>query len=72
MMVDGIWYPYTGFWSLHVIHGAVTAGHSGSVVCRGEGSNIVACGILFAGAPPDYAYVFPLQPRLNEVIDLIS
>lgn len=68
MSVDGIRYPYTGFWSLRVVQGAVTPGHSGSLVCRGEGDSIVACGILFAGAPPDYAYVFPVQPRLNRVI----
>ncbi len=68
MRVDSHWYRYTGFWGLRVVTGAVTPGHSGAIVCRGEGANIVACGILFGGAPPDFAYVFPLQPRLNNVI----
>ncbi|MBB3975010.1 hypothetical protein GGQ64_000186 [Rhizobium azooxidifex] len=68
MLVDGHWYRYTGFWGLRAVRGAVTPGHSGAILCRGEGASIVACGILFGGAPPDYAYVFPLQPRLNNVI----
>jgi hypothetical protein len=69
ILVDGLWYPYTGFWALEVSAGVPAKGHSGSIVCRGSGTSIEACGILFGGAPPNYAYVLPLQPTLSRIAD---
>lgn len=60
--VDGASFLYKNFYALEVQSGIVAGGHSGAVVCRGDGADIVACGILFGAAPPNYAYVFPLNP----------
>ncbi len=67
MLVDGAWFPYADFVFLQMLTGSVVGGHSGSLVCRGDGDDIVACGILFGGAPPNFAYVFPLVPMFNRV-----
>jgi len=75
MLVDRIWYPYENFWWLRVTGGHVAPGHSGAVICRGSGSNIIACGILFGGAfdgpQPELAYAFQLQPTFRRAYDLI-
>ncbi|WP_423066418.1 hypothetical protein [Devosia sp. CN2-171] len=71
MLIDGIWYPYGGFWMLNVTAGQVEHGHSGAVICRGEGNDISACGILFGGVLPNIAYAFPLQPTFRRAYDQI-
>lgn len=69
MKVDGAWYPYSNFWSFWVNSGMPAPGHSGSVLCFTNSNNqTFACGIVFGGAPPKYAYVFALQPALNSAI----
>jgi hypothetical protein len=68
MVIDGATFLYQNFWSLTVTQGSPEHGHSGSIVCRGGGQNIEACGILFGGAGPNYAYVFELEPIFNKVL----
>jgi hypothetical protein len=67
MLADGAWFPYADFVFLRMLSGTVAGGHSGSLVCRGSGGGIVACGVLFGGAPPNYAYVFPIVPMFDRV-----
>lgn len=69
MLIDGIWYPYVNFWVLRVTAGQVQHGHSGAVICRGEGNAIAACGILFGGVLPGTAYAFQLQPTFKRAYD---
>lgn len=71
MLIDGIWYPYQDFWVLRVAAGQVQHGHSGAVICCGEGDNISACGILFGGVLPGTAYAFQLQPIFRQAYDRI-
>lgn len=71
MLTDGIWYPYVNFWMLSVTQGQVQHGHSGAVICRGDGNDISACGILFGGVLPGVAYAFELQPIFKRAYNRI-
>jgi hypothetical protein len=56
---------------LRVTAGQVQHGHSGAVICRGEGNAISACGILFGGVLPGTAYAFQLQPTFKKAYDAL-
>lgn len=65
--VDGGRFLYRKFWHLRVLQGAIAPGHSGALICTGNGQNIAACGLLFGGAVPNYAYAFSMDDVLGRV-----
>lgn len=72
LLVDGELFRYTDFWALRVTQGIIAPGHSGSLVCTGTGKNIRACGMLFGGAPPTYAYVFPIESVWDRILNRLN
>lgn len=69
--VDGATFPYADFWKLQVDRGSVARGHSGSLICTGTGSNIIACGLLFGGIPPSYVYAFPMDDVVRRIDSIV-
>lgn len=65
--VDGARFLYADFWKLQVDRGMVAPGHSGSLICTGTGSGIIACGLLFGGVPPSYVYAFPMDDVVRRI-----
>ena len=67
MVIGGTTINYVNFWGSRFCRGTPEHGHSGSIVCRGSGQNVEACGILFGGGGPNYAFVFELEPIYDKV-----
>jgi len=59
--VDGIHVPYAEFWQLQMVAGAVGKGHSGALLCRSDGTEVVACGLVFGGVAPNLVFAFPFN-----------
>lgn len=51
---DGVDVPYAEFWQLEMVNGSTARpGHSGALLCRMDGGDVVACGLVFGGAPAE-------------------
>ena len=61
IMVDGVAVPYAEFWQLTMSVGGAARGHSGALLCRTSGNEIVACGIVFGGIAPSHIFAFPFN-----------
>lgn len=60
--VDGVRVPYAEFWQLSMVNGSAAAkGHSGALICRMDGGDIVACGLVFGGVAPGRVFAFPFN-----------
>jgi len=66
--VDRAVFFYNSFWALRIVSGLIAPGHSGSLVCAGNGNQIVACGMLFGGSLPTHAYVIPIHDVWNRIV----
>jgi hypothetical protein len=72
IIVDGVPVPYAKFWKLQMVQGAAMKGHSGALLCRNQGGDITACGLIFGGIEPNYVYAFDMRPIFNSAWDLVQ
>ena len=59
--VDGRIFSYCRFWQLQMTVGVAAHGHSGALLCRSSGDDIIACGLVFGGVQPNYIFAFPIR-----------
>lgn len=59
--VDGVEVPYAEFWQLQMTQGVARPGHSGALLCRTDGADVVACGLVFGGDENNLVYAFPFN-----------
>lgn len=59
--VDGIEVPYAEFWQLQMVSGVARPGHSGALLCRMNGSDVIACGLVFGGEEQNLVFAFPFN-----------
>ena len=61
ILVDGMALSYAEFWQFTMIEGAATRGHSGALLCRSFGAEVIACGLIFGGIEPNLVFAFPFN-----------
>lgn len=61
ILVDGTALSYAEFWQFTMTEGAATRGHSGALLCRSSGEEVIACGLIFGGIEPNRVFAFPFN-----------
>ncbi|MBW9090508.1 hypothetical protein JNB91_22080 [Rhizobium wenxiniae] len=61
IMVDGVLINYSEFWQLKMNPPTSGKGHSGALLCRSQGDEIIACGLVFGGIPQTHVFAFPFN-----------